>query len=105
MTFLPPVPDRFGDVRGGYGLSFLCRCTRGATYSRSEMIQRWGEEGRVCAVAARFRCRNCNRLGARVISIRIGDERPASQRRREALEPLDKLVCDIELIKPSGHVS
>jgi hypothetical protein len=108
MAWMPPVPERFGEIGLTHGLMFTCEaCTRGRTIDRAELVKRWGEEGRVADVVARFRCSNCaskrqrRRAGVRVQMVQLGDMRTASERRRDEMSPLDRLVADIQALKVS----
>lgn len=104
--YLPPIPERFGALSAGYGLMFTCaRCTRGAAWPKPDLIKRWGEEGRVAAIAARFRCSNCKRQGAVVKIVPIRDYRSTEgDRARAKLEPIDRLMWDLERLKTSGAI-
>lgn len=103
--YLPPTPEKIGALSAGWGIMFSCaKCRRGAAWARADLIQRWGEEGRVAAIAERFRCSNCRRKGARVELVRVRDERTEGERARAKLAPTDRLVRDIENLKPLGEV-
>jgi hypothetical protein len=103
--YRPPVPERFGALTPSQGIMFTCRgCTRAMALPRADLVKRWGEEGRVADVAARFRCANCKRRGAAVAIARMRDERTDGERARAELAPIDRLVHDIAALKTLGQV-
>lgn len=108
MAWLPQVPERFGDLTTGYGLMFVCTaCTRGVAHTREELLQRFGTDGRVSDVRGRFSCSNCKakRPGRRP-AVRVEVFRAKfsfdteGDRARAKLGPIDRLVWDIERLKP-----
>ncbi len=98
MGYRPPVPEKLGGMSAGYGLMFTCRgCTRGVCWPMPDLIKRWGEEGRVAAIAARLKCGNCGRRGAAIETVPVRDERATEgDRARSKLEPVDRLMWDLE---------
>lgn len=105
MGYRPQVPARFGALTPSQGIMFTCRgCTRAMALQRADLVRRWGEEGRVADVAARFRCANCKQRGAAVAIMRMRDERTEGERARAKLEPVDRLLFDIAAIRIDGEV-
>lgn len=74
MARTPEVPVKFGDLPWGWGIEFKCQaCNRRAGFDKNDLLLKWGEEGRVRDVAAKFACMNCRakhprrRPGVRII--------------------------------------
>jgi hypothetical protein len=87
---------------------FTCAaCTRATSFDRGELVKRWGEEGRVAALVERLGCSNCRAKRRRRAEIRvdvIGVYVSGSEQRRAKLGPIDRLMFDIERLKP-GPIS
>lgn len=110
MAYVPKVPERFGDLDGGYGLMFVCTaCTRSVSQTHAELLERFGKEGRVADIVRRFGCSNCKakRPGQPTPAVRVEVFRAKfssgvteGDRARAKRGPIDRLVWDIERLKP-----
>lgn len=108
-TYVEKVPERLGELGSLHALMITCKgCTRGVARERADLVKDWGEKGRVADLVRRFRCSNCSakgrRPGVRVAVVRTRVMRTENERIRAAKEPVDRLMHDIERLRPSGYV-
>lgn len=106
-TWIPPLPERFGQLKRNYALMVRCAsggCHRGTRFDRDECVRRWGEEGNIADVLKRFKCRRCGRRRVSVEIVRDNAVRTVGERVRDAMTPVDRLARAIADVRPEGKV-
>lgn len=104
----PAVPVKFSQLPWGYGIEFKCpACSRAAGFDKGDLLLKWGDEGRVVDVAAKFVCSNCKaknphrRPGVRVRVFQTETMTITALNRT----PLDKLMTQIRELRPRASIS
>lgn len=96
-----PPPARFGQIAASRGLVFTClACGRPHGCSRDGALDAWGKRGVIRAVAAAgLRCTGCKRI--RPMSVTLSPARA----KLGSTEPLDKVVAEIQALRPGRQIS
>lgn len=104
----PEVPVKFSQLPWGWGIEFKCQaCGRRAGFDKNDLLQKWGEEGRVRDIATKFACMNCRaknprrRPGVRIIMFKTESHTLKTLSRT----PVDRLMAQIRDLVVKGKIT
>lgn len=104
----PAVPLKFSQLPWGYGIEFKCQaCSRAAGFDKGDLLMKWGDEGRVADVAAKFVCSNCKAKNPRRrpnVRVRVFQTETMTVTALNR-SPIDKLVAQIKELRPKGKIT
>ncbi|MFN3465307.1 MAG: hypothetical protein ACK4X1_14655 [Terricaulis sp.] len=101
------MPVKFSELPWGWGIEFKCQaCGRRAGFDKNDLLLKWGEEGRVRDIAAKFACTNCRaknprrRPGVRIIMFKTESHTLKALNRT----PVDRLMLQIRDLVVRGKI-